>query len=116
MTFGSGMPPISNVDANLAREMVERAIEAGVNVVDTADAYSGGESEEILAEVLARHRDDLLVATKVGFGASHGAPLSPENVRASVEDSLRRLAIDHIDVLSLHRPDRGTPIDATFDE
>jgi aryl-alcohol dehydrogenase-like predicted oxidoreductase len=116
MTFGSGMPPISNVDAATAEAMVERAIENGVNVVDTADAYSAGESEVILAPLLARHRDELLVATKAGFGTGHGAPLSPGNVRSSVEDSLRRLGIDHIDVLTLHRPDRSTPIDETFDE
>ena len=115
MTFGSGMPPISNVDAAAAEAMVERAIDAGVNLVDTADAYSGGESEQILASIVARHRDDLLVATKVGFGASGGRPLSHENVRSSVEHCLRRLATDHVDVVYLHRPDRSTPIEETFD-
>jgi aryl-alcohol dehydrogenase-like predicted oxidoreductase len=116
MTFGSRMPPISNVDATIADAMVERALGAGVNVVDTADAYSAGESEEILAPLLARHRDDLLVATKAGFGGADGAPLSPENVRSSVEKSLRRLGVDHVDILTLHRPDRSTPIDDSFDE
>jgi aryl-alcohol dehydrogenase-like predicted oxidoreductase len=116
MTFGSGMPPISTVDAETAASMLERAIEAGVNLVDTADAYSGGESESILAPVLARHRDDLLIATKVGFVGAGSPPLSPTSVRSAVEGSLRRLAVDRIDVLSLHRPDRSTPIDATFDE
>ncbi|HEY7107450.1 MAG TPA: aldo/keto reductase [Acidimicrobiia bacterium] len=116
MTFGTGMPPISNVDAAAAEAMIERAIGAGVNLVDTADAYSGGESESILAPVLARHRDELLVATKVGFASAGGAPLSPQSVRSAVEDSLRRLRIDRIDVLYLHRPDRSTPIDTTFDE
>jgi aryl-alcohol dehydrogenase-like predicted oxidoreductase len=115
MTFGSRMPPISNVSAADAEAMVERAIAAGVNFVDTADVYSGGESEEILAPILARHRDELLVATKMGMGGGQDRPLSPANVKASVEDSLRRLAIDHIDVLYLHRPDRSTPIDETFD-
>ena len=115
MTFGSGMPPISNVDAAVAAAMVERAIDAGVNLVDTADAYSGGESEQILAPIVARHRDDLLVATKAGFGTAHDRPLSRESVRSSIEDSLRRLATDRIDLVYLHRPDRSTPIDETFD-
>src|SRR5438093_10994157 len=64
MTFGSRMPPISHVSAADAEVMVERAIAAGINFVDTADAYGGGESEEILAPILARHGDELLVATK----------------------------------------------------
>ena len=110
------MPPISNVDAAAAEEMVERALEAGVNFIDTADAYSGGESEEILAPVLARHRDDLLVATKVGMGAREAAgPLSRANVVAGIEGSLRRLGTDHLDVLYLHRPDRSTPVEETLD-
>ncbi len=115
MTFGSRMPPISNVDAVGAEAMLERALDAGVNLVDTADAYSGGESEEILAPLLARHRDELLVATKLGMAGGPTRPLSRQNVTASVEGSLRRLAIDRIDVLYLHRPDRSTPVDETFD-
>ncbi len=115
MTFGSRMPPISTVDAVAAEAMLERAIDAGVNLVDTADAYSGGESEEILAPLLARHRDDLMVATKLGMAGGHDRPLSADNVTASVERSLRRLATDRIDVLYLHRPDRSTPVEETFD-
>jgi len=116
MTFGTGMPPIANVDAQLAREMADRAVEAGVNLIDTADVYSSGESEEILAAILRAHRDELLVATKVGFGPSgpHDAGLSYNNVVACAEDSLRRLAIDHIDLFQLHRPDRSVPIEETL--
>jgi aryl-alcohol dehydrogenase-like predicted oxidoreductase len=115
MTFGSRMPPISNVDPVAAEAMLERAIELGVNLVDTADAYGGGESEEILAPLLARHRDELLVATKLGMSSGAERPLSRENVKACVEESLGRLGTDRIDVLYLHRPDRSTPIEETFD-
>ena len=115
MTFGSRMPPISNVDAVVAEAMLERAMEAGVNLVDTADAYSGGESEEILAPFLARHREDLMVATKLGMAGGPDRPLSRDNVTASVENSVRRLATDRIDVLYLHRPDRSTPMEETLD-
>jgi aryl-alcohol dehydrogenase-like predicted oxidoreductase len=114
MTFGSAMPPISNVEVRTAHSMVERAMAAGVNLVDTADAYGDGESEQILAPVLARHHD-LLVSTKVGWGGRHERPLARENVIADVEASLRRLGRERIDVLSLHRPDRRTPIDETLD-
>ncbi len=115
MTFGSKMPPISNTDRTTAGALLERAVDAGINLVDTADAYSSGESEEILAPLLARHRDRLLLATKLGWGRSHERPLGRENVTASVEDSLRRLGTDRIDVLYLHRPDRATPIEETLD-
>ena len=115
MTFGSKMPPISNTDRAAAEALLERAVDAGINLVDTADVYSRGESEEILAPVLARHRDRLQLATKLGWGRTHERPLGRENVIASVEDSLRRLGTDRIDVLYVHRPDRTTPIEETFD-
>ena len=114
MTFGTGMQPISKVDAAAAERMIERAIDAGVNLIDTADAYSGGEAEQILAPVLARHRDDLLVATKLGFSGDPERPLSRANVMTSVAESLHRLRTDRIDVLYLHRPDRSTPIEETL--
>jgi aryl-alcohol dehydrogenase-like predicted oxidoreductase len=116
MTFGASMPPITTVDEQLARAMADRALEAGVNLIDTADVYSSGESEEILAAILRAHRDELLVATKVGFGASgpHDPGLSYDNVVASAEASLRRLGIDHIDLFQLHRPDRSVPMEETL--
>ena len=74
MTFGSKMPPISNTDRTQAEALLERAVDAGINLVDTADAYSSGESEEILAPVLARHRNRLLLATKIGWGRAGSGP------------------------------------------
>jgi aryl-alcohol dehydrogenase-like predicted oxidoreductase len=115
MTFGAGTPPISKVDTRTAHTMVERALAAGVNLVDTADSFGTGESEQILAPVLARHGDDLLVATKVGAGGGHERPLARDSVIADVEASLRRLGRDRIDILTLHRSDRQTSIDETFD-
>ncbi len=116
MTFGTGMPPISTVDERLARAMAERAVDAGVNLIDTADVYSGGESEEILSAILHAHRDELLVATKAGFGPADTTPagLSYDNVVACAEASLRRLGTDHIDLFQLHRPDRSVPIEETL--
>jgi len=117
MTFGSGMPPVTTVDERDARAMVDHALDAGVNLIDTADVYAFGQSEEILGRcVRARHgrRDDVLVATKVGFGPRDDGALSYDAVVAGCEASLRRLGLDHIDLYQLHRPDRTTPIDETL--
>jgi aryl-alcohol dehydrogenase-like predicted oxidoreductase len=116
MTFGTAMPPIANVDEHLARAMADRAVEAGVNLIDTADVYSSGQSEEILAAILRAHRDELLLATKVGFGPAdpHDPGLSYGNVVACAEACLRRLDIDHIDLFQLHRPDRSVGIEETL--
>jgi aryl-alcohol dehydrogenase-like predicted oxidoreductase len=117
MTFGSGMPPVTTVDERDARAMVDRALAAGVNLIDTADVYAFGQSEEILGRCVrdARgRRDDVLVATKVGFGSRDGGALSYDAVVEGCEASLRRLGLDHIDLYQLHRPDRTTPIEETL--
>ncbi len=114
MTFGSGMPPITTVDERDARAMIDRALAAGVNLIDTADVYANGQSEEILGAALRSRRDDVLIATKVGFGSRDPGALSYDNVVAACEGSLRRLGTDHIDLYQLHRPDRTTPIEETL--
>lgn len=114
MTFGSGMPPITTVDEREARAMVDRALAAGVNLVDTADVYANGQSEEILGAAVKGRRDDVLLATKVGFGTRDRGALSYDNVVAACEGSLRRLGTDRIDLFQLHRPDRTTPIEETL--
>ena len=114
MTFGSGMPPITTVDEREARAMVDRALAAGVNLIDTADVYADGQSEEILGAAVKGRRDDVLLATKVGFGTRHPGALSYDNVVAACEGSLRRFGTDRIDLFQLHRPDRTTPIEETL--
>ncbi|MDT3439154.1 MULTISPECIES: aldo/keto reductase [unclassified Pseudofrankia] len=114
MTFGSGMPPITKVDERNARAMVDRALDAGVNLVDTADVYASGQSEEILGACVRHRRDDVLIATKVGFGSLEPGALAYDAVVASCEASLRRLGTDWIDLYQLHRPDRTTPIEETL--
>jgi aryl-alcohol dehydrogenase-like predicted oxidoreductase len=94
--------------------MVGRALDAGVNLFDTADVYGNGTSEEILGAALRAHRDEVLIATKTGFGSRAPGALSYTNVVASCEASLRRLGTDHIDLYQLHRPDRTTPIEETL--
>ncbi|MFI6511913.1 aldo/keto reductase [Streptosporangium sp. NPDC050855] len=94
--------------------------EAGGNLVDTADLYSGGVSETIVGEWMAsrRNRDRIVVATKVGMWGERPG-LSAANIRAAAEDSLRRLGTDHIDLYWAHVDDADTPLEETlgaFDE
>lgn len=100
-----------------ARTIVSRALDCGISAFDTANAYVTGESERILGRALATIRGECLVATKVGFGRTGGKPegLSPSRVTESLDESLKRLAMDYVDVYYLHVPDYGTPIEATLE-
>ncbi len=112
MTFGS------QVDADEARRMVDRCIEAGINFFDTANVYNQGLSEEILGEVLGGRRESVIVASKVrgAMGSPTGyVGLSRAAMRQAIEDSLRRLQTDYLDLYYLHMPDDETPIEETLD-
>jgi len=101
-----------------SRPVVHAALDAGITLFDTADAY--GNSEEILGELLQGKRDDVVLATKFGsdvrgrYGADWGARGSRRYIHRAVEESLRRLRTDHIDLYQLHRPDAQTPIEETL--
>ncbi len=119
MTFG-GTGPFANVGStgvDEARRQVDMCLEAGVNLIDTADVYSGGLSEEIVGEVLRGRRDDVLVATKVRMPMGPGpndAGLSRQHVIAGCEASLRRLGTSHIDLYQVHEWDGHTPLAETL--
>ncbi|PPJ15701.1 oxidoreductase [Nocardia nova] len=104
----------ASADRQAAIALLRRAVESGVNLVDTADAYALGETEELIAEALAPYRDDVVVATKVG--AVHPTPTEwiplghPAYLRQQAELCLRRLKLDHIDLLQLHRIDPAFPL------
>lgn len=101
-------------DREAAIALLRRAVEAGVNLIDTADAYGLGESEELIAEALSPYREDVVIATKVG--AVHPSPTewlslgNPAYLRQQAELSLRRLRVDHLDLLQLHRVDPAYPL------
>lgn len=99
-----------------AMHIMHRALERGVDWFDTANGYAGGASEEIVGRFLKDHPDQAYVATKVGIGPNMAAPegLSAPVVKASIERSLQRLQIEHIDLFYLHAPDRSTPIQETL--
>lgn len=106
------------IDEADTKKVVDAAIDAGVNFFDTADVYGGrGKSEEFLGKALGSRRDDVLIATKFGSpmsddGRSQGG--SPQWIAQAVEDSLRRLGTDRIDLYQHHFPDRDAPFDETL--
>lgn len=119
MTFGGSgeFAVVGNTGVEEARRIVDRALDAGVNLIDTADVYSGGRSEEIVGEVLSGRRDRVVLATKVRFpledGANQGG-LSRGYVIRACEASLRRLRTDYIDLYQVHERDGQTPTEETL--
>jgi aryl-alcohol dehydrogenase-like predicted oxidoreductase len=100
-----------------AHRMLDRFVEAGGTLVDTADVYGDGESERILAPWLARRRDDVVLATKVRFAMSDppGEGLAPDRIRAACDASLRRLGTDVIDLYQVHAPDPAVALEETLE-
>ena len=114
MMFGSW----GNADESECHRMVDLAIDAGVTLFDTADIYDQGVSEHILGDALRGRRGKVVLATKCGnpMGADPAhRGLSKRWVTQACEDSLRRLDVEHIDLLQAHRPDPDTPIDETIE-
>jgi aryl-alcohol dehydrogenase-like predicted oxidoreductase len=119
MTFGGKgwAQVVGDTDVEGAKRQVGMALDAGVNLVDTADGYSEGRSEEILGAALAGRRDDVLVATKVRMPTGSGpndAGLSRHHIIRSAEASLRRLQTDRIDLYQAHEWDGQTPLEETL--
>ena len=116
MTFGSGFSRETVIDDELAAQLVHRALDGGVNLIDTADTYGGsfGTSETLLGKVVKGRREEVLLATKVGFADRGPRVLTYDNVIAGCEGSLRRLGVEHIDLYQLHRPDRTVPLAETL--
>ncbi|MDQ7903989.1 aldo/keto reductase [Phytohabitans sp. ZYX-F-186] len=113
MMFGSA----GNPDHDDSARIIHAALDRGVNFVDTADAYSGGESEEIVGKALDGRRDDVVLATKVHFPMGEGPNMGGNSRRwivREVEASLRRLRTDWIDLYQIHRPDHTTDVEETL--
>ena len=109
--------PVGHLDVKAARQQIDICLEAGVNLIDTADIYSEGLSEKILGEALGADRDNVLIATKVR-GAMGPGPndegLSRHHILRAVEASLRRLGTDYIDLYQVHEWDGLTPQEETL--
>jgi aryl-alcohol dehydrogenase-like predicted oxidoreductase len=103
------------LDYNATSSVISAALDAGINFLDTADVYGRTKSEEFIGRALRGRRDDVIIATKFGSDIDNkrqGA--KPAYVHRACEDSLERLATDHIDLYQLHRPDPSTPIADTL--
>lgn len=110
MMFGAA----GNTDQDECIRMVHRALDLGINIIDTADVYSAGESEVILGRALRNRRDDVVLATKFHGAMGEGANQRGASRRwivTAVENSLRRLQVDHIDLYQLHHPEPGTDVE-----
>jgi aryl-alcohol dehydrogenase-like predicted oxidoreductase len=97
------------LDLERTRAVVDRAIERGITLFDTAESYGGGHSEAFIGESLGDRRHQVILATKFGWNAERGRN-SRRYLKEAVERSLRRLKTDYIDLYQIHRPDPGTPI------
>lgn len=117
-TLGTGaFGSWGNTNEEECIQIVDTAIGNGINFIDTADIYSGGASEEIVGKALKGRRNEVVLATKVGMPMGKGLNQSGSSrlwIRQEVENSLRRLQTDHIDLYQLHRPDPQTDIEETL--
>ncbi|MFE3268201.1 aldo/keto reductase [Streptomyces sp. NPDC059215] len=108
------------LDDEASRPLIRRALEAGITFFDTANVYSDGTSEEIVGRALAEfgRRDEIVIATKVN-GAMHDGPngrgLSRKAVMTEIDNSLRRLGTDYVDLYQIHRFDSATPVEETME-
>src|SRR5215472_1853720 len=121
MTYGSRQWRSWVLDEAEGRPFIQKALEAGINFFDTADMYSLGASEEILGRALkdfGPSRDKVIIATKV-FNAMGDDPnqrgLSRKHIMHAIDDSLRRLGTDYVDLYQIHRFDNATPIEETLE-
>ncbi len=113
MMFGA----MGNRDHEESVRMIHHALDAGINIVDTADVYSRGESETIVGQALKGRRDDVVLATKFGLPMGEDpnqAGGSRRWINRALEASLRRLGTDHVDLYQIHRPDPDTDVEETL--
>src|SRR3954447_7659676 len=100
------------IDAEQSKAVVDAALDAGITFFDTADIYGGSKSEQFLGAALGARRDDVVVATKFGMEMGSEPDMkgaSTARVRRAIDDSLRRLGTDHVDLYQLHAPDPSVP-------
>lgn len=118
MTFATeGGMPFAKLDKPEASTVMSKLLDAGVNLLDTADAYSNGQSETILGELIGDKRNDVIIVTKGGArvgSTPNEVGLSARHLHMSVEKSLKRLGTDWIDVYLCHLPDTRTPLEETL--
>ncbi len=121
MSFGPHESRSWAIDESAADPIIRRAVDAGINFFDTADSYNGGQSEVItgrLLRTLFGMREEYVLATKVfmqTMPGPNGGGLSRKHIMASIDASLARLELDHVDLYQIHRWDPNTPIEETME-
>jgi aryl-alcohol dehydrogenase (NADP+) len=120
MTYGTSKWRPWILDEEASRPFIREALEAGINFFDTANMYSNGVSEEVVGRALRdfARRDEVVIATKVFFPTGKGANdrgLSRKHIMTAIDDSLRRLGTDYVDLYQIHRWDYDTPIEETVE-
>ena len=121
LSFGSWVTFGTQVDTSLAKDCLAVAREAGVNFFDNAEAYAGGQSEQIMGDAIAElgwARHEYVISTKIFWGIHKGVPnmentLNRKYLMQAIDGSLERLGLDFVDLLFCHRPDPNTPIEET---
>jgi voltage-dependent potassium channel beta subunit len=121
LSFGSWVTFGTQVDTSLAKDCLSVAKEAGVNFFDNAEAYAGGQSEQIMGDAIAElgwARHEYVISTKIFWGIHKGVPnmentLNRKYLMQAIDGSLERLGLDFVDLLFCHRPDPNTPIEET---
>lgn len=118
-TWPMGGSAYGDVDDKESIATIQAAIDAGINLIDTAPAYGTGRAEEIVGKAIKGRRNQVHIATKVGIVRTDDGvkkSLKPESIRKEIDDSLRRLNVDVIDVYQIHWPDYSTPLEDSLAE
>lgn len=118
-TWAYGNDTFGKVDDQQSIKAIRSAVEAGITLIDTAPAYGAGHAEEVVGQAIEGIRDKVVIATKCGThrdGPKYIRDLSPKRIRKDIEDSLRRLNIEQIDLYQIHWPDPDTPLEKSVDE
>jgi aryl-alcohol dehydrogenase-like predicted oxidoreductase len=120
MSFGQAEGRPWALDEDTSRGIIRRALDSGINFIDTANVYNGGTSEEFVGRALRDfvQRDDVVLATKVFSRmrpGPNGAGLSRKAILSEIDHSLRRLGVDYVDLYQIHRWDSATPIEETLE-
>jgi len=118
-TWATGNDFWGNVDDNESVSAIQAALDSGINLIDTAPAYGAGHAEEVIGKAIAGRRDDVVLATKCGVIRTENdfiRNLKPESLRKEIDDSLRRLNVDVIDLYQIHWPDPNTPLEDSLAE
>lgn len=118
-TWAYGNDTFGQVGEKQSIKAIRSAVEAGVSLIDTAPAYGDGQAEEVVGKAIEGIRDKVVIATKCGNhrdGPKYIRDLSPARIRKEIDDSLRRLNVEQIDLYQIHWPDPNTPLEESVEE